>query len=381
MSKNEKQHIETIAIHAGMSSTSKAKSVVPPVEVSTIFEHDEGGHKEGDYLYSRMNNPNREALEQLLARLEDGEQALAFSSGLAAMSALYQWAGKGAHIIIPEDVYHGSWKLMAEFAESWSIEFDMVDTSDLEKVEAAIRPETKLIHLETPSNPLLIITDIEKAVVLARKHGITLSFYNTWPTPYNLKPLTYGADLVIHSTTKYLGGHSDIIGGAIVFREVNERFERIKKIQVVQGGVPSPRDCWLLSRSIRSFPYRMRGHNANAAEVAKVLVEHPAVDKVYYPGLESHPGHQIAAAQMKGFGGMISFIIKGGAKEALKVVASSKLISRATSLGGVESLWEHRASSEGEHSPTPQNLIRISVGLEHPDDLCADIKQALDQIL
>ncbi len=381
MKKTDHKHIETIAIHEGMNSTSTAGSIVPPVEVSTIFKHHPDGHQEGDFLYSRMNNPNRQALEQLLTRLEGGEAALAFSSGLAAMSALYQWAGKGAHIIIPEDVYHGSWKLMDEFSEAWSIEFDMVDTSDLDKLQAAIRPETKLIHLETPSNPLLIITDVEKAVSLAHQHGIPVSVDNTWPTPYNLNPLSYGADMVIHSTTKYLGGHSDIIGGAIVFSKVDAAFERMKKIQIVQGGVPSPRDCWLLSRSIRSFPYRMRGHNANAAELVELLAEHPAVEQTYYPGLSSHPGHEIAKSQMRGFGGMISFLVKGGAREALKVVASSKLVSRATSLGGVESTWEHRASSEGETSPTPQNLIRISAGLEHPDDLREDIKQALDQIL
>lgn len=380
MSDKNFEHIETRAIHSGMNSTSRVKSIVPPVEVSTIFEHDEKGHLDGDYMYTRHNNPNRVALEHTIASLEKGKVAAAFSSGVAALSAVFQSAGKGSHILIPSDVYHGSRVILMEFADEWSIEYDHVDSSDLDAMESAIKPNTKLILIETPSNPKLIVTDVEKAVLVAKKHNITTCVDNTWPTPLNLNPIRFGADLVVHSTTKYLGGHSDLLGGVVVAAEETEQFDRIKKIQVVQGGVPSPRDCWLLSRSIRSFPYRMRGHNENAMEIAKVLDNHPNVETTFFPGLESHPNHEIAVSQMKGFGGMISFLVKGDAIDALKVVSSSQLISRATSLGGVESTWEHRASSEGEGSPTPPNLIRLSVGLEHIDDLKKDIIHALDSM-
>lgn len=371
------KHIETLAIHSGMIHTSGSKSIVPPMEPSTNFEHSLDGHREGDYIYTRDSNPNRDQLERTLAALEGGEVCAAFSSGIAAMNAVFMSQEKGAHIIIPEDVYHGSRALLNKFGERWGLTYSSVDPTDTAALDSAFRPDTSLVVLETPSNPLMMITDLRKAIDLAHSKGALVCVDNTFATPYNTNPIEFGADLVMHSTSKYLGGHSDILGGAIISKERSPLFESISTIQKSQGAVPSPRDCWLLSRSIRSFPYRMRAHNENAARIADVLAGHPRVEQVNYPGLDSHPGHEIARNQMTGFGGMISFLIDGGYDEALKVVGSSKIIRRATSLGGIESLWEHRRSSEGEQSTTPENLIRFSVGLEHADDLIADVEQAL----
>lgn len=377
---SSKKRIETIAIHGSMNHDSASKSVVPAIEVSTNFVHSKEGHQEGELLYARHGNPNRIQLEKVLAELEGGVAAAAFSSGMAAIGVVFLALESGSHVILPEDVYHGTRKTMVEFGERWGLEYDFVDMRDLQLVQEHIRPNTKLIYVETPSNPLMHITDVEKVCYMAKEIGAKVCVDNTWPTPLNLNPIEYGADIVMHSTTKYLGGHSDILGGALIVAEEDQFFENVRKIQYGQGAVPSPQDSWLLTRSIRSFPYRMRAHNENAAKVADYLSTHPKVKELYYPGLKNHPGHDIARAQMRGFGGMISFLLDGNEQETLKVVASSKLIQRATSLGGVESLWEHRRSSEGTLSNSPENLIRISVGLEHPDDIIADIDQALAAI-
>ncbi len=373
-----KKNIETIAIHGSMKKVQGMnESIVPPIEMSTIFEHNKEGSKEGDWKYTRMANPNRVQLESVIRDLENGDSCAAFSSGIAAISAVFQTVESGAHILAPSDVYFGTRKLVSEFAERWNLEVEFIDMTDLQEVEGKLRENTKMVWLETPSNPRLLITDVVEISKLAGKHGALVAVDNTWPTPYNMRPLDLGADVVIHSTTKYLGGHSDILGGAVITRGRVKLFEKIRTIQVVQGAVPSPQDTWLLSRSIRSFPYRMRAHNENARKVAAFLNEHPKVEEVYYPGLESHPGHHIAKEQMDDFGGMISFLVKGNAKEALKIVAGSTMIKAATSLGGIESIWEHRKSSEGKGSNSPDNLIRLSVGLEHPDDIIADIKAAM----
>jgi len=376
MSKKSKR-IETIAIHASMDHSSGTKSVVPPVEVSTNFEHSEKGHLDGELIYTRHENPNRLQLEKVLTELEGGEACAAFSSGMAAIGAIFQAMEEGSHIIVPEDVYHGTRSTLNTFGKRWNLEFTYTDMTNLEGVQNKIQPNTKLIYVETPSNPLMHITDLEKVCTLAKSIGAKVCVDNTWPSPMNLNPIEFGADLVMHSTTKYLAGHSDLLGGAIISAKQDELFEKIRSIQQVQGAVPSPRDCWLLCRSIRSFPYRMRAHNENAGKIATFLSEHPKVKDVFYPGLESHKGHEIARAQMSGFGGMISFLFNGNEAETIQAVAGSKLITRATSLGGIESTWEHRRSSEGEHSHSPENLIRLSVGLEHPDDLIEDLKSAL----
>lgn len=377
MSKKESKNIETIAIHAGMEHGSKARSISPPMEPSTNFEHDEKGYQEGDYIYTRDGNPNRDQLERVLAEMEGGEACSAFSSGIAAMNSVFMSVEKGAHILIPEDIYHGSRALLEKFGQRWDVEYSSTDTTDVEKFESSFRPNTKLVVVETPSNPLLLITDLEKTIKIAHSKGVRVCVDNTFATPFNSTPIKFGADLVMHSTSKYLGGHSDILGGAIITAKKDEFFEHIQTIQKAQGAVPSPRDCWLLTRSIRSFPYRMRAHNENAWKVAEYLEAHSKVLKVNYPGLENHSGYEIARSQMKGFGGMISFLVDGDFDETLKVVAKSKLIRRATSLGGIESLWEHRRSSESVSSTTPENLIRFSVGLEHLDDLIGDLKESL----
>ncbi|MFV1882871.1 MAG: trans-sulfuration enzyme family protein [Balneola sp.] len=379
MSKKTEQNIETIAIHSGMEHNSGSRSISPPLEVSTNFEHDERGFQEGDYIYTRDSNPNRDQLENVLTKLEKGEACAAFSSGIAAMNAVFMNVEKGAHILIPEDLYHGSRALLENYSDRRNIDYSSVDTTNLEKFEAAFQSNTKLVVLETPSNPLLLITDLRKAIQIAHSKGAIVCVDNTFATPFNTNPVEFGADLVMHSTSKYLGGHSDILGGAIISAKDDPFFQKIQTIQKSQGAVPSPRDCWLLTRSIRSFPYRMRGHNENAQKVAEYLENHPRILKVNYPGLKNHQGHEIAASQMKGFGGMISFLVDGDYAETLRIVARSKIIRRATSLGGIESLWEHRRSTEGEPSPTPENLVRFSVGLEHIDDLIEDLKSSLGE--
>ncbi|MEX0722172.1 MAG: aminotransferase class I/II-fold pyridoxal phosphate-dependent enzyme [Balneolaceae bacterium] len=375
-----KNHLETIAIHSGMKrSSGKNLSIVPPIEPSTIFEHRKEGHQENDWNYTRHSNPNRGQLEQLLADLEAGEACAAFSSGVAAIGAVLQALHSGSHILFPEDLYHGTRVLMTEFADRWNLTYDYVDMTDSGNVEAVIKEETHLVWVETPSNPLLLISSVEEISRIAHQNDVLVAVDNTWPTPYNMQPLNLGADLVVHSTTKYLGGHSDLLGGAVISKKDAGIFDRIRSIQQNQGAVPSANDCWMMCRSIRSFPYRMRGHNENAEKVAEFLTNHPKIKNVFYPGLETHPGHTIAKGEMKGFGGMVSFLVNGDAKDALNIVAGSNIIKRATSLGGVESTWEHRRSSEGEGSNTPVNLIRFSVGLEHPDDLIDDLEKALNQ--
>ena len=368
---------ETRAIHSGMDVANPSRSIVPPIEPSTVFEIDEGGRQEEDLHYTRLANPNRLQLEHILTDLEEGEAAAAFSSGVAAIAAVFQSLNPGDHILVPDDVYAGTRRLITKIMHRWGLNYDFLPMTDVNRVFDAVVPETRLIWIETPSNPMMDITDIQAISREARERSILTCVDNTWPTPVNQRPLELGAHLVMHSTTKYFGGHSDILGGAVITRSKTGIFERIREIQQGAGSVPSPHDCWLLSRSIRTLPYRMRGHNEHAAHLARFLQNHPAVEKVYYPGLATHSGHETAKKQMDGFGGMISFLVSGGHEQAVKMVGRSRLISRATSLGGVESTWEHRRSSEGEDSDTPENLIRISVGLEHPDDLMEDLEQAL----
>lgn len=369
--------IETKAIHAGMEIANPSKAIVPPISTSTVFEIDPSGRKEDDLHYTRLANPNRLQLEHLLTELEDGEACAAFSSGVAAATAVFQALNPGDHILVPEDVYAGNRKLVEKVMKRWGLEADFITMTDMEVIEDSIRSNTRLIWIESPSNPMMRITDIEAVSELAHSKDILTCVDNTWPSPINQQPLNLGADLVLHSTTKYLGGHSDILGGAVVSKHNGRIFQRIREIQTLTGGVPSPRDCSLLCRSIRSLPYRMRGHNDNAGHLARFLQNHSKVEKVFYPGLATHAGHEIAEKQMSGFGGMISFLVTGGKEEAIEIVGRSSLIKRATSLGGIESTWEHRRSSEGEGSITPENLIRISVGLEHPDDLMEDLEKAL----
>lgn len=368
---------ETLAIHAGLEIENPSASIVPPISPSTIFEIGREGRTEDELHYTRLANPNRLQFEHLIATLEGGAAAAAFSSGIAAASAILQALDPGDHIIIPEDVYSGNRKLVKLIMNRWGLRSSFINMTSVERIAEAILPETRLIWIETPSNPLMRIMDIGAVTALAAERGIRTVTDNTWPSPVNQLPLKLGSDLVMHSTSKYFGGHSDILGGAVVAKEEDEFFKRIRTIQRMGGAVPSPQDCWLLARSTRTLAYRMRGHNEHAMEVARFLEGHPAVEEVFYPGLESHPGHTIAKKQMKGFGGMISFMAGGNERESIAIVGRSKLIKRATSLGGVESTWEHRKSSEGEGSVSLDRLIRVSIGLEHPDDIMEDLDQAL----
>lgn len=371
--------IETIAIHAGNTIDEHTKGAIQPITLSTTFERGEDGGYPGGFVYSRADNPNRKSLENVIAKLEDAVEAAAFSSGNAAGAAVFQALGPGVHIIAPDDMYHGLRNQLVQIF-SGIIDVDFVDLSNLTTIKNAIKPETKLIWIETPSNPLLKICDIEAITGLAEQHNIMVVCDNTFSTPMLQRPLELGCDLVMHSTTKYLGGHSDVIGGALATKENNDFWKKIKSVQVLSGAVPAPFDCYLTVRGIKTLPYRMKAHNENAVILANFLDSHELVEKVYYPGLINHPGHEIAKKQMKAFGAMLSFLVKGGSVEARKVVNSVKLFIQATSLGGVESLIEHRASVEGPGTKTPQNLIRVSVGLENSEDLIEDLNQALGQI-
>ena len=368
--------IETIAIHAGNHTDETSKAVIQPIVLSTTFERAPDGTFPAGYIYSRASNPNRTQLENVLAQLECGEDAAAFASGNAAGMTVFQSLAPGTHVIAPDDMYHGLRNQLKNLFAG-ILTFDFIDINDNTVLEQHIRPETGLIWVETPSNPLLKITDIKKVVATAKKHHIKVACDNTFATPIYQQPLALGADLVMHSSTKYFGGHSDLMGGALITKEKTEWWQKIRQVQELGGAIPSPMDCYMLVRSMKTLPYRMRGHAHNAQLLAAYLEKHPKIEQVMYPGLPSHPQYAVAKEQMTSFGGMLSFCVKGGEAEARRVVNSLQLFTQATSLGGVESLIEHRASVEGPDTKTPFNLLRVSVGLEHIDDLIADLERAL----
>lgn len=375
---------ETQAIHGDHSIDPTTGDVTPPLHLATTFQRAPDGAYPHGYIYTRTENPTRIALERLLATLEHGAEeageAAAFASGSAAAAAVFQSLAPGDHVLAPSDVYHGTAKQLRSLFVPWGLAVDFVDMSDVAAVESALRPTTRLLWVETPSNPLLKISDIAALCALAHRAGAVVACDNTWATPVAQRPFALGADLVVHSTTKYLGGHSDTLGGAVIARAGDERFARIRTIQGSLGAVLSPFDSWLTLRGIRTLAYRMRGHTEHALAVAQFLAAHAAVEAVHYPGLPSHTGYAVAQRQMSLAGGMLSIQVRGGAQEALAVAGAARVFTRATSLGGVESLIEHRASIEGPDSRTPQNLLRLSVGLEHPDDLIEDLEQALAAI-
>jgi cystathionine gamma-synthase len=371
--------VETLAVHAGLHVDAATGAVTPPIHLSTTFERAPDASFPGGFTYSRSGNPNRRALEETLAALEGGEAAVAFSSGQAATFAILHSLRPGDHVIAPEDAYYGTADLLIEHFGPWGLEATFVDMTDLAAIERAVRANTRLVWVETPSNPRMQVTDIAAVVAIAHRSSAYVACDNTWATPVLQRPLDLGADLVMHSTTKYLGGHSDIIGGAVITREVGPGFDRIRQVQTSAGAVPSPFECWLVQRGIRTLPYRMRAHSANALAVARFLADHPAVEKVHYPGLEKDPGHLVSLRQMRPSGGMLSFLVKGADRAGTIAMSNRlRLFTRATSLGGPESLIEHRASIEGPRTRAPENLLRVSVGLEHPDDLIDDLRQALE---
>ena len=371
--------IETLAAHAGLAVDPVTGAVTPPIHLSTTFEREPDGSYRAGHVYTRTSNPNRRALEEALATLEGGEGALAFSSGSAATMSILQALKSGDHVLAPDDAYYGTLRTARELLGPWGLQLDVVDMADLDAVQHALKPNTRIVWVETPSNPLVRIVDIAALAKLAHSAGAQCVVDNTWATPVLQHPLALGADVVMHSTTKYLGGHSDLLGGALVFGKRDEFFDRLFAVQTLGGAVPSPFDCWLLMRGMRTLPWRMRAHCANAGGIARFLSSREEVEVVHYPGLASHAGHALAAQQMHDFGGMLSVQIRGGSTEALALTTRLKLFTRATSLGGPESLIEHRASVEGPMTKAPENLLRLSVGLENVDDLIEDLEQALDE--
>ncbi|SES49463.1 cystathionine gamma-lyase [Streptomyces sp. yr375] len=376
------QHFETLAIHAGNTADPLTGAVVPPIYQVSTYKQDGVGGLRGGYEYSRSANPTRTALEENLAALEGGRRGLAFASGLAAEDCLLRTLlSPGDHVVIPNDAYGGTFRLFAKVVARWGVEWSVADTGDLAAVRAAITPKTKVVWVETPSNPLLGITDIAAVAQVARDAGARLVVDNTFATPYLQQPLALGADVVVHSLTKYMGGHSDVVGGALVTADA-ELGEELAYHQNAMGAVAGPFDSWLVLRGAKTLPVRMDRHSANATKVADMLTRHARVTNVLYPGLPEHPGHEIAAKQMRAFGGMISFQVTGGEEAAVEVCNRAKVFTLGESLGGVESLIEHpgrmtHASVVGSALEVPGDLVRLSVGIENVDDLLEDLQQAL----
>lgn len=374
---------ETLAIHAGQAPEPQTGAIVVPIYQTATYAQPAIGQHKG-YEYSRTHNPTRKALEECLAALEHGKYGLAFASGMAATSTTMALFNKGDHVICGDDVYGGTYRVFEKVFRPWGLDFSFVDTTDLAQIEKAIKPTTRMIWLETPSNPLLKVSDLRGVAALAKKHNLISAVDNTFASPYFQRPLELGIDMVVHSTTKFLGGHSDTVGGAIVLSD-DTIFERLSFSQNAIGAVPGPFDSWITLRGLKTLAIRMKAHEANAMTIARHLSAHKRVTKVLYPGLPSDPYHTLAKSQMSGFGSLISFYLDGGEKEARQVCKSTKVFSLAESLGGVESLIEHPGLMT--HASIPKDirearglgdsLIRLSVGIEHIDDLVADLDTAL----
>ena len=380
----DRSAFETRAIHAGQEPDPTTGAVIPPIyQTSTFVQEGVGDHK--GFEYGRTDNPTRSALQAALASLEGGAWSLAYASGLAATQNLSYLLNPGDHVILSDDAYGGTYRLFAKVIARYGIEVSQVDLTNLDELRAALRPTTKFVWVETPTNPYLKIADIAAIAQITANHPALLVVDNTFASPYLQQPIALGADLVLHSTTKYIGGHSDVVGGAVIGNDP-EILDRLKYHQNAAGAVPGPFDCWLTLRGLKTLAVRMDRHSTNAAVVAEFLQAQDAIDRVYYPGLPSHPGHEIAARQMRGYSGMVSFTVRGGYEAAAAVAASTKVFQLAESLGGVESLIEHpgvmtHASVAGTKGEVETNLLRISVGLEHVDDLVGDLQHALKAAL
>ena len=373
----------TNAIHAGQAPDPTTGAVITPIHPSSTFAQDGvGGLREGGYEYSRSANPTRTALQECLAALEGGRHGIAFGSGMGASDVLLRvLLEPGDHVVIPHDAYGGTFRLVDKLLAPWGIAYTTVDLGDVGALRAALRPTTKAVWCETPTNPLLGIADIAALGSVAHEADARLVVDNTFASPYLQTPLALGADVVLHSTTKYVGGHSDVVGGALVTSD-DELAEQIRFTQNASGSVPGPFDAWLTLRGVKTLAVRMERHCDNAERVAELLAGHPAVSTVLYPGLPGHPGHEVAAKQMRRFGGMVSFLVAGGREAALRVCAATELFTLAESLGGVESLIEHpgqmtHMSVAGSELEVPDNLIRLSVGIEDVEDLLDDLRTAL----
>lgn len=370
--------IETLAVHAGAAPDAETGALAPPLHLSTTFVHPPDTAERTGHLYTRYGNPTQDRLEEALAALEGGAAALAYGSGMAAAAAMLQSLPPG-HLVLADDVYFSVRTIAIELGPRWGMEVTIVDATDTDAVRAAMRPDTRCVWIETPSNPRLKVVDIAAVAEIARDAGALLVVDATFATPILQRTLELGAHVAMHSCTKYLGGHTDVLAGALVLAEDGELAASLLASRTLFGNVASPLASWLVLRGLRSLPCRMAWHCRGAQAVAERLARHPAVERVHYPGLPSHPGHALAERQMSGFGGVLSFEVRGGRAAALATAAELRLFTSATSLGGTESLVEHRASIEGPRSPTPDNLLRLSVGLEHPDDLVADLEEALDR--
>ncbi|MFT7839619.1 cystathionine gamma-synthase [Saccharothrix sp. BKS2] len=372
----------TRAIHAGQDPDPTTGSVIVPIHATSTYAQDGVGGLRGGFEYSRTGNPTRTALEECLAALEGGRHGRAFASGMGATdTALRAMCRPGDHVVIPNDAYGGTFRLIDKVLSQWGVQHTPVALSDPDAVRAAVRPNTRVVWVETPTNPLLNIADIAVLAEIARTAGAKLVVDNTFASPYLQNPLELGADVVLHSTTKYVGGHSDVIGGALVTSDT-ELDAAFGFLQNGAGAVPGPFDAWLTLRGIKTLEVRMEKHSDNAEKVAEALLRHPRVTRVLYPGLPDHPGHEVAAKQMRRFGGMISFTVEGGEEAALRVCSRTRLFTLAESLGGVESLIEHpgrmtHASTAGSLLQVPADLVRLSVGIESADDLVADLQSAL----
>ena len=374
---------ETRAIHAGQEPDPTTGAIVPPIYATSTYVQDGVGDHKG-YEYSRTGNPTRTALQECLASLESARHGLAFASGLAASDAVLRLLSPGDHIVIPNDAYGGTYRLVARVFGPEGYPYTPVDMTSLDALASAWLDETKVVWIESPTNPLLTVVDIEAIGSFAHEHGALCVVDNTFATPYLQQPMSLGADIVVHSTTKYIGGHSDIVGGFVALDD-DENAARLAFLQNAVGAVPSPFDAWLVLRGVRTLAIRMDKHCANARAIVDLLLDHPAVDRVLYPGLPEHPGHDVAQKQMRDFGGMVSFTCHGGEEAALRVAAATKLFALAESLGAVESLIEHparmtHASAADSPLAVDPALIRLSVGIEAASDLVDDLKQALDSL-
>lgn len=370
--------IETLAVHAARPTERGDGDVTPAIHVSTTYERDADGAYSRGFNYVRDGNPNRGALERGVAALEGAAAGVAFSSGSAATLALFQIAASRGRIVATDSCYHGTLRQLRDLVPTLGGEVRLVDTTSVAEVEAAVDADVALLFIETPSNPLLGISDLAALARIADRQGAVLAVDNTFATPILQQPIQHGARLVVHSSTKYIGGHSDVMGGLLVGIDT-DWLDSAARLRSAAGAAPSPFDCWLLQRSLPTLPLRVRRQSDGALEIAEFLNGHVSVERVHYPGLRSHPGHEVAGRQMVGFGGMISFQLRGGREAAMQAAARVELFTRATSLGGVESLIEHRASIEGPGTRTPENLLRLSVGLESPVELIADLDLALRQ--
>jgi cystathionine gamma-synthase len=371
---------ETFVAHALHSVEQATGSIVPPLHTATTFARDADYQLRDRHLYSRYGNPTIDQAEQIIARLENGHDALVFASGLAGIAALFETLRPGAHVVAPEIMYWGTRDLMTRMLEKQRITATYVDPVDLDALKVAIVPgKTELVWIETPVNPVWDVIDIQAVADIAHAAGADLAVDSTSASPVVTRPLDHGADIVFHSVTKYLNGHSDVLGGVLVTREDNARWAEARTVRNVTGGILAPFEAWLLIRGMRTLFVRVNKAAESALAIARHLEHHPKVEKVLYPGLQSHPGHEVARRQMDGFGAMMSICVKGGMAETGRVIRALEIFLPATSLGGVESLAEHRKVIEGEGSPIPDNLIRLSVGIESAGDLISDLEQALDK--